>query len=529
MRLKTVMTLGAMALTLSATWMIPMVDHAEAQEAKKPKVTRGGAAPLAGFGAVRPDNEFNGTYNANTLIIPAKSQFPMHRRIALGKGKSLMIQFPVELRDVMVSDPETVDAVVQSSDRVFLVTRKAGSVNAFFFDGQGNKILTLEIAVGSDLSVIDDILARLIPGSKIKTETAGSAIILTGSVKSPADSVKASQIAAQFTNITRENIQIQGNAQSAAQQQSINPGDKELTGDKRIINLLQVESEDQVMLKVTIAEIQRSVLKQFGINIGTEIANGNFATSLLTQNGNPLTAAAGLTPIGNVGAAAGLPYGQGCVVVQEVLRQAGGAFGDVLGNSGAMGRYRTGNACISHTMRALERHGLAHTLAEPNLTAVSGESARFLSGGEYPIPVAQQAGTITVEYKPFGVGLAFTPTVLSEGRISLKIDAEVSELTNEGAVQLTNFQIPALRKRTARSVLELPSGGSMVMAGLISENTRKNVDGFPGLKDLPVLGALFRSRDYIKGETELVIIVTPYVVKPTARQNLGKPRVRPSV
>ena len=185
--------------------------------------------------------------------------------------------------------------------------------------------------------------------------------------------------------------------------------------------------------------------------------------------------------------------------------------------------WRSGNQAVASALRALERDGLIRTLAEPNLTAVSGEPAKFLAGGEFPIPVVDSLGQISVIFKEFGVGLAFTPVVLSEGRISLKIESEVSELTNDGAVVLSEHQIPALKKRQAKSTVELPSGGSLAIAGLISDDTRQNIDGFPGLKDVPMLGTLFRSRDFIKQETELVVIVTPYMVRPTARQNLARP------
>jgi pilus assembly protein CpaC len=194
----------------------------------------------------------------------------------------------------------------------------------------------------------------------------------------------------------------------------------------------------------------------------------------------------------------------------------------VFGNSGLDGAWSADNARITHAIRALERDGLVKTLAEPNLTAVSGETAKFLAGGEFPIPVVDNA-SLAVTFKEFGVGLAFTPMVLSEGRISLKIETEVSELTNLGAVTLSGFSIPALKKRQAKSTVELPSGGSLAIAGLISEDLRQNIDGFPGLKDVPILGTLFRSRDFIQQESELVVIVTPYTVKPSARRQLGRP------
>ncbi len=193
------------------------------------------------------------------------------------------------------------------------------------------------------------------------------------------------------------------------------------------------------------------------------------------------------------------------------------------GNSGADAIWSSSDTTITKAVRALERDGLIKTLAEPNLTAISGESAKFLAGGEFPIPLVDSQGQTTVTYKEFGVGIAFTPTVLSEGRISLKIETEVSELTDLGAVTLNFISIPALKKRQANSTVELPSGGSLALAGLITDGVRQNIDGFPGLKDLPVLGTLFRSRDFIKQESELVVIVTPYLVKPVARQDLARP------
>jgi pilus assembly protein CpaC len=275
---------------------------------------------------------------------------------------------------------------------------------------------------------------------------------------------------------------------------------------KLVINLLTVEGEEQVMLKVTVAEVQRSLLKQFGVNVGTLFNSGNFSTAILTQNALPLTAAAGLgtlpTP-GITGSSLGL-----------------NTVGSTYTNSGVDTIFNAGNTQIAGVLRALERDGLIRTLAEPNLTAVSGETANFLAGGEFPIPVVDSDGKLSVTFKKFGVGLAFTPMVLSEGRISLKIESEVSELTNDGAVVLSSISIPALKTRQAKSTVELPSGGSLAIAGLISDSTRQNIDGFPGLKDVPVIGTLFRSRDFQKQETELVVIVTPYMVRPTARQNL---------
>ena len=346
---------------------------------------------------------------------------------------------------------------------------------------------------------MDDLFRRLIPGSNITSEILNETVILTGSVRNPIDASRANEIASRFIKT---------------------PDPTKDTRDYfKVINLLSVEGEEQVMLRVVVAEVQRSMLKQFGINVGAIINSGNFTTSILTENALPLTAAAGLgtlpTPaIPTSGASAG---------VLSLFNQGPIGAGAPFGNSGVDSFWSVGGSQITKTVRALERNGLLRTLAEPNLTAVSGESAKFLAGGEYPIPVVDSDGEVSITYKEFGVGVAFTPTVLSEGRISLKIETEVSELTNTGAVSISSISVPALRKRQANSTVELPSGGSLAMAGLISDDVRQNIDGVPGLKDVPILGTLFRSRDYIKQETELVVIVTPLLVKPTARKDLARP------
>jgi len=411
--------------------------------------------------------------------------------VTIARNKSMLVELPRELRDVIVSNPEVVDAVVQTSNRVYLIGKKNGQANAFFFDVNGERILTLEMQVEQDTLPLDQLLARLIPGSNVKTEVLNETLILTGSVRNPIDSNRAADIASRYA-VTESP---QGNRRDKL----------------KVINLLAVEGEQQVMLKVVVAEVQRDMLKQFGVNLGATITSGNFVTSILTNNALPLTAAAGLGTLPVPGVASG--------VVDIYNSGPSGTFG----NSGVAGSGTIGASTISHALRALERNGLVRTLAEPNLTAVSGEAAKFLAGGEYPVPVVNSDGGLSVTYKEYGVGLAFTPMVLSEGRISLKIETEVSELSNAGAVTLSNISIPALKKRQAKSTVELPSGGTLAIAGLMSDDTRQNVDGFPGLKNLPILGTLFRSRDYINKQTELVVMVTPYMVRPTAMRKLARP------
>ena len=476
----------------------------------------------------------------SVLRIPSNAAFPLSKRLGLGVGRSIVVQSPVPLKDVMVSDPTRLDAVVQSSDRVFLIAKQSGQTNAFFFDEYGQQILTLEVAIGADLSALDEFLSRIIPGSNIHSEIAGKAVVLTGTVRTPMDSNRAAQVAAQFVGAnsgslgavnqpvnqttvnTVSNLAAGGPTSTYGQQTqsdtSAPAGHDDPYAEKPVINLLTVEGEEQVMLKVTVAEVQRELLKQFGINLGALVNSGNFTTAILSQNQFPLTTAAGLGFMPIPGATNALNF---------VAPTTGGTFptsnGSQFVNSGVATAWNAGNQGIGGVLRALERDNLLRTLAEPNLTAVSGEPAKFLAGGEFPIPVVDSLGQVSVTFKEFGIGLAFTPVVMSEGRISLKIETEVSELTQEGAVVLSGIQIPALKKRTANSTVELPSGGSLALAGLLSEDTRQGIDGFPGLKNLPILGTLFRSREYQKQETELVVIVSPYVVRPTARQELNRP------
>lgn len=436
--------------------------------------------------------------HSSVVRLTERDGFPLHRAMKLGRNKSMMVEVSRELRDVIVSNPDIVDAVVQSSNRVYLIGKKVGQANAFFFDGNGEQIATFELVVEHDTGILDTMFKRLLPGSNIKTEILNETVILTGSVRNPADATRAADIASRFITTPQ--------------------AESDVRHGKKVINLLQVEAEEQVMLRVKVAEVERSVLKQFGINLGAELNLGNFVTGIMTNNALPLTTVAGLGGATQAIRRTNNPIGQGCDVVSPDKVSA-----DTFATSGLVGVWSSGHNCVGHTIKALERNGLIKTLAEPNLTAISGEAAKFLAGGEYPVPVSNNQGQIGITFKEFGVSVAFTPLVLSEGRINLKIDTEVSELSDAGSLQLSGVAIPALKKRKASSTVELPSGGTLAMAGLISEDTRKNIDGLPGLKDLPVLGTLFRSQDFIKRETELVVMVTPYVARPSGRQNMASP------
>lgn len=448
------------------------------------------------------------------IRIPDNAELPLRKNIKIGLGKSVLIEFPRDVRDVMVSNPSAVDAVVLSSNRVFLLARKIGEANAFFFDSNGEQFATMEIYVERETAALESLLNRLIVGSNIKVEMLNQTVVLTGSVKNPTDSVRASDIARQFSTVDYEVKEV-ANAQGAS------VGKFNKTDQETVINMLQVEAEEQVMLKVSVAEVQRTALKGLGINLGGILNSGNFSTSLLTDNALPISVAAGLGSLPKFGIST-----EGDPTDPAIACPAGalcgynaGPGGTSFGNSGLESGWGNSNGRIRSVIRALERDNLFRVLAEPNLTSVSGEPAEFLAGGEIPYVtgVDPQTGTQSVAFKKFGVELSFTPVVLSEGRISLKIDTGVSEISGF----LANN--PVFDKRQAKTVVELPSGGSLALAGLISSKTKQNIDGLPGAKDIPILGTLFRSRDFQNEESELVVIVTPYLVHPVARQQLATP------
>ena len=393
------------------------------------------------------------------------------KSIVLPLNKAAIVELPEPSADVLISQPSVVDAVIRTPRRVYLLGQAIGQTNAFFFDARGRQILNLEIRVERDVDALSQIIRRVMPDSRVEVEALADNIVLRGVVQSASTATDAVALAKKFI------------------------GD-----DTKVVNMISIRDRDQVMLKVRIVEMQRQLLKQLGVatngSIPVDASTFTFgsATSILTNGGLTL---GGTRP------------------------NPGGTLQNV-----------------SASLDAFESNGLVRTLAEPNITAVSGESARFLAGGEFPVPVGQDDGVISIEFKEFGVGLGFQPVVLSKGRINLKISTEVSEITTENSffvpgattvddegnlISTAGLSIPGLNVRRANTVVELPSGGSLVMAGLLQEDMRSTIEGVPGVKDVPVLGQLFRSREYTNNETELVIIVTPYLVNPTHESNLTDP------
>ena len=386
--------------------------------------------------------------------------------LALPQGRSAVIDLPVDARDVLVSNPTVAQAVLRTPRRIFVMGMKSGVTDAAFFDAGGRRILSLTIRVDANTQAVADTINRLMSGARVKADAMNDSVILTGVVASAADADMAVQIA------------------KAA-----------VSNPQQVINMLTIAGKDQVMLKVRVIEVDRTVIKQLGVNWQT----------VLNEGGNAAFLASTASTFGVNGALLG-----------------GGTATGILRN-------KSGTNSLTANLQAFERVGLVRTLAEPNLTAVSGEAARFLVGGEFPVPSSEATnGQVTVEFKQFGVGLGFTPIVLSGGRISLKLNTEVSEISNQGSFSIAaggsaSIVIPSLTVRRAETTVELPSGGALMIAGLLQDKSQENLDSLPGIRNVPILGQLFGSRDFQSGQTELAVIVTPYLVSPTSPANLQTP------
>lgn len=390
------------------------------------------------------------------------------RFLALGIGKSVIIDLPREVKDVLVADPKVANAVVRSAQRAYIIGAAVGQTNVVFFDSAGLQVAAYDIAVKRDLNGVRAALRQTLPG--IQIEGVGDGVILTGSVSSPIEAQQAGDLAARLVG-----------------------------GADKVVNSIAVRGRDQVMLKVNVSEVRRDIIKQMGVDLS---ASMNYGTAVVNfNNSNPFTA-----------------YGHPLVSDNSLIASA---------------LNKSGLPTVTATMRAMETAGVVRTLAEPNLTAISGESATFIAGGEFPIPAGYSCDPVThvcttqISYKKFGISLNFTPVVLTEGRISLRVMTEVSELSMDNAITLNqagnSLTVPSIKTRRAETTLEIPSGGSMAMAGLIAEQTKQAVNGMPGLDQLPVLGALFRSQDFVNNQTELMVLVTPYVVRAVAQKELSRP------
>ena len=464
---------------------------------------------LAPFGAFAQQDSFVNPMGVSSL---EPGETAVTRQIKLGVNKSIIIDLDRAASDLIITNPEIADATVQTARRIIFRGVAVGQTNAFIFDISGRPLLNLEISVDTDTSVINEMIERYVPNARVNVESANSNLVVSGVVDNLVQSDQIIRLVSAYL-----------------------PND----GVSQVVNMMNVRAKDQVMLEVRIVEMQRTVIKQLGINLSGTTNFGDLANlverQLFLDDGNGNLVNADTTTL-----APGAPFSNrfGFSSANTFAVQGGslGGLNSSVGYTNFVGTDQQSSAGAA--IDALERVGIVRTLAEPNIMAVSGESAKFLAGGEFPVPVAQQDNEISIEFKPFGVGLAFTPTVLSEGRISLKVSTEISELSNQGAfqgasnagvnengqvIQVTGLTIPSLVVRRAESVVELPSGGSTMLAGLIQSRTRQTLDQLPGIKKLPVLGALFQSRDFENQETEMVVIITPYLVDPAKKDELKTP------
>ena len=457
------------------------------------------------------------------------------RVVKLGTNKSIVIDLDRPASDVIITNPLIADATVQTARRIIFRGVQVGQTNAFVFGPDGRPLINLEITVDQDTAVINEMIQRYVPNARVNVESANSNLVVSGTVDSLVQSDQVMRLVTTYSP----------------------------TGDATgVVNMMSVRAKDQVMLEVRIVEMQRTVVKQLGINLTGTTSFGEFAGQSLQQALSSVVP----TDLDLISDITGVFFDPDTgqlndvgVGVQTLTQQPTGPFsnrfeisssntfniagGSLGGLSTEVGYTNfvggTAQSSLGAKFDALERVGIVRTLAEPNIMAVSGESAKFLAGGEFPVPVSQdEEGRIGIEFKPFGVGLAFTPVVLSEGRISLKVSTEISELSNQGAFQgqsiagvtadgnvvtAQTLTIPSLTVRRAESVVELPSGGSTMLAGLIQSRSRQTIDQLPGIKKLPVIGSLFQSRDFINEETEMVVIITPYLVDPAKKDELKTP------
>ncbi len=401
------------------------------------------------------------------------SEYAISRRLDLSIGRSLIVELPRDAKEVFVANPKVANAVVRTARKLFIIGIADGSTSMFVMDGDGQQITALDINVGRDLNVLRQTLRTALPNSQIDIKPAGDSILLVGVVPNASEATQAVDIAKAFV----------GGASSWR--------------SGTVINSLTLRDRDQVMVKVTVSEISRKAIKQLGINSTGEWKLGKFSITPSIENPFPL----------------------------QPQQLSATAIGAGLGNT------------QNFTLRALERAGMARVLAEPTVTAISGESAKFTAGGEVPVPKGQNCSydifnrrtcQVQIEYKPIGVALNFTPIVMSDTKISMRIATEVTELDFENQLRMSGaneeaLNTPAFRVRKSDTTVELPSGGTLATAGLIQRVSKQSINGLPGLMNLPIIGTLFRSRDYQREETELMIMVTPYIAKPMQPNQIQRP------
>jgi len=449
---------------------------------------------------------------AGTALIgtPASAQSAAAKpqeTLVLSIGRGQLVNLPSTMADLFIADDNVADVQVKSSRQLYVFGKSGGETTLYASNASGQIIYAATVRVGSNLDSVDQMLTLAMPEAKIRINTLNGVVLLTGTVAAPEDSAEAERLVQAFVG---QNVQV--------------------------ISRLRTATPLQVNLQVRIAEVSRSLVKEIGANLLTRDTTSGFLFGVGRANRNFATitdrlASPDVTRLPRLDASSlfGLPAGSIDLPFNPATGQfvtGGTAFNftnPVDGTTAVQAAGRLFGLDVASALDLAEEIGLVTTLSQPNLTTLSGETADFLAGGEFPIPISQGLGTTTIEYRNYGVSLAYTPTVLANGRISMRVRPEVSELSSAGSVTLNGFQVPALTIRRAETTVELGSGQSFMIAGLLSNNSQNLVDKAPGLGDVPVLGNLFKSTAYRKGETELVIIVTPYLVEPVDANDIKLP------
>jgi pilus assembly protein CpaC len=412
---------------------------------------------------------------------------PSGAAITLDVSKGVLISLERAADTVFVADPTIADVQIKSPRLIYLYGKEPGETSLYAVDGDQKVMLSRPVSVARNVAQLQAALSQLQPGGGVRVSTVDKSLVITGNVASAGAAEEIKHLANGF-----------------------------VADDKQLVDRVTVDRPYQVNVRVRIAEVSRSITKELGINWDVVSRPGSFVFGLAT--GNPTVA----IPTNGGGSSSGITTP---IAPTSLYTPNGTALGLLNRNAGAGGTktdsislgFNNGRNLIDSVIDALDQNGLVTILAEPNLTAMSGETASFLAGGEFPIIIpGGSLGQSTVEFKQYGVSLAFTPVVLADGRITMRVRPEVSELSNAGAVQISGTNIPGITTRRTETSIELGSGQSFAIGGLLQNNNSDTINKVPGLGDLPVLGPLFRSTQFQHNESELLIIVTPYLVRPVS-------------
>jgi pilus assembly protein CpaC len=406
-------------------------------------------------------------------------------------NRSELVTTTADMSEVIVTDPDVADVFVHGKRKVSVIGKTIGQTTLRAFDADHKMIRSMDVMVTYDLPALRRALREFLPNERIGVSMVNTRMALTGTVSGAEAASTAMEIAEEFVHgkLTADQAETRKKIDSANE-------------NSPVINLMKIAAGQQVMLRIRIGEIQRNALKNLGVNLTA--FNGGENGFLIGTGTGQFGDHSGDNPVFGAGKFFGA--------------SAADSFGTIGGNA------TIGGTQLAATVDALEQNGLLKVLAEPNLVALSGEEAQFLAGGEFPIPVPQQLGTTTIEYKPFGVALKFTPFVLSPNRLRIQVQPEVSEISNSNTISTGDgFVAPSIITRRASTTVELAPGESFMIAGLIQDNMSSQINQLPGIGEIPVLSALFRSTQFQHNESELVIAVTPYLVDPLKGTDIKMP------